>query len=249
MKANHKTDKSEVIILEADGKVDETNGYGYLIRKRLHEFGIKTSIIYLPEVADQLQTLPRKPFIISGGMTEVTAELDWIKKSKEFIGEVIKTNQSVNSKEKIPLLGICFGAQLIAESYLRGSVAYLEDPEIGNTQVILEKQHPLFKGFSQKFPGYTFHYNQILPRKEFTILSAIKHMNHHFIQAFEIPHADCFGIQFHPEFQYQEFITLMKTYRELIIELGLDYEKIISEIKEIDSNAILLKNFVQIFIL
>ena len=72
-------------------------------------------------------------------------------------------------------------------------------------------------------------------------------MEHHFIQAFEIPNASCFGVQFHPEFKHQEFLTFIKTYRDLILELGLDYEEIVSKIKDIDPNTKLLRNFIQLF--
>ena len=96
-------------------------------------------------------------------------------------------------------------------------------------------------------PGGKFHYIQIKLEKEFTILSSNKHMEHHFIQAFEIPNTSCFGVQFHPEFQHQEFLTFIKTYRDLILELGLDYEEIVSKIKDFDPNAKLLRNFIQLF--
>ena len=234
-------EECEIIILEADGKVSDTNGYGYLIQKRLKEENIQSAKIYLPENTERLSTLPLKPTIISGGMTEVTKDIKWINQSKDFIRETIEINQK--SDQKRPLFGICFGAQLIAESYVSGSVKYLDDPEIGNTKVIIGKKHPLFQGFPQEFQGYTFHYNQIVAKKEFNILSTNKHMGHHFIQAFEVPNAFCYGVQFHPEFCYHEFNTLMRTYQELIIELGLDYNEIIAAIKEIETNAKILVNF------
>lgn len=237
-------EKSEVIILEADGKVDETNGYGFLIQKRLNEFNINSVKLYLPEIVEQLETLPYKPMIISGGMTEVTADIEWINKSKEFIQAVIKENRKSKSNKR-PLFGICFGAQLIAEGFKKGSVTYLDDPEIGITKVIVSKKHPLFQSFPKEYLGYTFHYNQILPKMEFNILSLNEHMGHKFIQAFEIPEASCFGVQFHPEFGYQEFLILMQTYHDLIIELGLDYNEIIESIREIDSNEKLFYNFIK----
>jgi GMP synthase-like glutamine amidotransferase len=239
------SNKSKVIILEADGMVDSTHGYGFLLQKRLLEYKINSKKVYLPEIADQLDTLPKKPMIISGGMTEVTADIEWINQSKDFIRKVIKVNRS-KSQGKIPLFGICFGAQLIAESYSKGSVTYLDNPEIGLTQVKIEKQHQLFNEFPNEFSGYTFHYNQILPKEVFTILSAIKHMGHYFIQAFEIPDAACYGVQFHPEFQFQEFKTLMETYRKLILKLGLDYEEIINSLKDIKPTSKILQNFVLI---
>ena len=246
MKNDRKINDNQILILEADGKVDKKHGFGFLIQKRLQEFNIKSSKINLPKFASKLETLPKKPMIISGGMTEVTSDVDWIIQSKKFIKKIIVNNQKSSFEKKIPLFGICFGAQLIAESYMKGSVTFLDDPEIGTTKVIIEKQHPLFFGYNDDFLGYTFHYNQILPKKEFDILSTTKHKGHHFIQVFEVPNSLCFGVQFHPEFLFEEFLTLMKTYKQLIIELGLDYQDIIkNNTKEIDSNAKFLLNFVK----
>ena len=71
----------DVIILEADGRIDGTNGYGYPIQERYKEFNIKTSKFNLKKNFDKLEELPAKPILISGGMTEVT--LDMVKKSIE----------------------------------------------------------------------------------------------------------------------------------------------------------------------
>ncbi|MFX1252186.1 MAG: type 1 glutamine amidotransferase [Promethearchaeota archaeon] len=234
---------AHVIVLEADGKVDSQHGYGYLIAKRLTEFKINAALVSIVENAQILETLPPKPLILSGGMTEVTADIDWIVKTKAFFRERIKFNQEVEKKNRLPTFGICFGAQLLVESYSKGSVKYLDDPEIGITDVPLKvPSHPIFQGYEKQFKGYTFHYNQIKTQKV-SVLSSHVHKGHHFIQAFEIPDSSCFGVQFHPELNYEEMKTLLHTYKDLIKNLGLDVDPIIRTLPKIPANSVILKNF------
>ncbi len=239
-------DKVDVIILEADGKINQKDGYGFLIRKRLSEYKIQAEIISLVDNSNTLESLPPKPLILSGGMTEVTAEVDWVIETKEFIKKKIAFNQKTPLNETNPILGICFGAQLIAESYDKGSVHYLEDPEVGVSRIKLDiSNHPLFTGFKPLFDVYTFHYNQIKSEKLLQISTA-DFKGNQFVQAFEIPETSIFGTQYHPEFKFNEMSQLLKIYKPLIYELGLDIEKIINTLPEIPHNAQILKNFVEI---
>lgn len=219
------------------------NGYGYPINERLSSFGVKSEIIPVAENTTILPDLPKKPLILSGGMTEVTADVDWISDLKTYIGKIIKQNQEIPGNAQ-PILGICFGAQIIAESYRMGSVRFLEDPEFGTSRIVLEnKDHPLFKGFNNEFDAYSFHYNQIWS-DDLRILSKHKHMNHNFLQAFEVPEATVFGLQFHPEFSREQMITLFNTYRNVILEFGFDLQPIIDDLESIEGNENILRNFI-----
>ncbi|MHA1905724.1 MAG: type 1 glutamine amidotransferase [Candidatus Thorarchaeota archaeon] len=239
---NKELEEVDVIILQADGLIDEKNGYGYPIQKRLTELEIKSNIVEIANRTEILTELPQKPLIISGGMTEVTADIDWISELKSFVRTLIQDNQN-NKSRRQPIFGICFGAQIIAECYRRGSVRYLEDPEIGVSNISLTKpQHPLFKGFEVRFPAYSFHYNQIWS-EDVTILSDHHHKGHHFIQAFEVPNGLTFGVQFHPEFKQDEMLKLYQIYEQLIGNLGFDLRPVIESLPEISGNHLLLRNF------
>ncbi|MFW9844365.1 MAG: type 1 glutamine amidotransferase [Candidatus Thorarchaeota archaeon] len=222
------------------------NGYGYPISKRLNSFGVKHEIIPIAENTSILPELPKKPLILSGGMTEVTANVDWINDLKAYISQIIKQNQE-NPRNMQPILGICFGAQIIAESYRKGSVRFLEDPEFGLSRIVLEDNDlPIFKGFENEFDAYSFHYNQIWST-DFQILSKHKHMGHEFLQAFEVPDSTVFGVQFHPEFTREQMIRLFNTYQNLILEFGFDLQPIIDDLENIKGNEKILRNFIDEF--
>ena len=234
-------DAAEVIILEADGLIDDKHGYGTPIHRRLQESGIKSKIFPVQENIDELDSLPAKPLILSGGMTEVTADIAWILKFKKFILDIITKNQESGPIQ--PVFGICFGAQLIVEAYSPGSVRYLDDPEIGTSKITLDiPEHHIFKGISGQFDAYSFHYNQIWS-DDVTVISDHLHKGHTFIQAFEIPNGHAYGVQFHPAFSYDEMKTLFMTYKQLIKELGFDIEPIIQTLPILSGNERILLNF------
>ena len=239
-----KFQETDLIILEADGKVNNEKGYGYLVKKRLEEYGIKSEIFSIVNEAHKLPDLPLKPMIISGGMTEVTADVKWVNLTKRFIGELITKNQSLPKEERTPVMGICFGAQLISESYQKKTVKYLDDPEVGASNITLSlEDHPLFEGFSKEMMVYAFHYNQIIVTKKVKVISKHEINENAFLQAFEVPEGSAYGVQFHPEFTYEEMLELLTYYEELVKELDLNVVKIKEELPEIEHNGIILKNF------
>ena len=236
---------AEVIVLEADGSIGGGQGYGTPIIRRLSELGITAAKVRLEDGRSAINGLPPIPLIISGGMTEVTSDVGWLNDAKEFVKQRMDANRNSDPGRRVPVLGICFGAQLIAECYHPGSVLYLDDPEIGVTGVPLEDPgHPLFDGYGERLRAYTFHYNQICS-EELTALSTHSFKGHRFLQAFELPEAHFYGVQFHPDFIFPEFYLLLETYGGLMEELGLAARKIISSLGEIPSNARLLLNFVE----
>ncbi|TFF91700.1 hypothetical protein EU545_03210 [Candidatus Thorarchaeota archaeon] len=235
----------QATILQADGKTDETHGYGHPIRLRLEEYGFRVEIVDLPSVASRLEGLPKKPVIISGGMTEVTADVKWIMESKEFLRTVIETNRDSPPNQRRGIFGICFGAQLIAEALNPGSVLFLDDPEIGVSQIALqETDHPLFEGFEPEFPAYSFHYNQIRPNGV-SVISDHRYKGHHFVQAFEVADGAAYGVQFHPEFRKDEMKALLLTYTSLMKDLGVDVAPIAENLPTLRGTERILLNFMK----
>jgi len=238
-------DDKDLIILEADGFIDEVHGYGYPIKKALEKSDLSSTIVSLTDNASNLSEFTGKPMIISGGMTEVTANVSWIIEAKNQISDILQNNRDAKNESTTPLLGICFGAQLIAEAYSPGSVKYLDDPEIGVSRIRLEEKHPLFDGFPSEFDAYAFHYNQI-KAKNLDVISSQQHMGYSFVQAFEVSGSYAYGVQFHPELTLNAMKRLLRTYRSLISGLGHDVDQINTEILDITENHRIFHNFYRI---
>ena len=243
MTKNTQLQDADVIILEADGSINEYGqGYGSVIRTRFASFNVNAILVSLVDPPSPLAELPPKPLILSGGMTEVTADIEWVQNARTFIYNTIKANLQDVREQAVPIFGICFGAQLIAECYSPGSVFYLDEPEFGISQITLESPaYPMFQGVNKEFTAYAFHYNQI-KTQNVSILSYHHIGKTNYIQAFEIPQASTFGVQFHPEFHQSEMKALLRTYKDLIHDLNLNVDQIINHLPRID-NSIMLQNF------
>ncbi|MFB6155340.1 MAG: type 1 glutamine amidotransferase [Haloferacaceae archaeon] len=94
----------------------------------------------------------------------------------------------------IPLLGICFGHQIIADA-LGGEVADMGEYELGYHDVEQVDDSPLFEGVDERFVAFTTHHDAVaaLPPGSQRIAE-----NEYAVQGYQRGHT--FGLQFHPEF-------------------------------------------------
>lgn len=93
-----------------------------------------------------------------------------------------------------PIIGICFGAELIAQSY-GGALQRMERQHRGLVTISVCAEHAIFGGVKQ-FQAYENHHWAITQLPEaFTILAR----SDHGIAAFRHAHKPIYGLQFHPE--------------------------------------------------
>jgi GMP synthase-like glutamine amidotransferase len=139
--------------------------------------------------------LPKDPkafdhIIISGSITSILDDAPWISNLEEFVKKTYAQN--------IPLLGVCYGHQIIARS-LGGKeiVGKAKVPEIGWTEIFIVENSPIFEGLNSKFHSFSYHFDQVatLP-KNFTLTARSKDCP---IQSYKVEGKPIFGIQFHPE--------------------------------------------------
>jgi len=130
--------------------------------------------------------------IITGSHTMVTQEFSWSLTIEKFI-RMLFTN-------KVPLLGICYGHQLIAKS-LGGCVDYHEKGmELGCVSIKTHencKNDLIFKHLSSEFEAHVIHSQSIitLPKHAMSLASNDFESTH----AFKVEPCT-WGVQFHPEF-------------------------------------------------
>lgn len=97
----------------------------------------------------------------------------------------------------IPILGICYGAQLTAH-VLGGKLEAAEQREYGKKELEVAGAHPLFEGVSKKTVCWMSHTYQItaLPTNDYKIIGKT---NHCAIAAFANDEQKIYGLQYHPE--------------------------------------------------
>jgi GMP synthase (glutamine-hydrolysing) len=100
-------------------------------------------------------------------------------------------------KGKLPLLGVCYGAQFLAHNF-GGQVLPSKHREYGRANLhYVDKENILFKGVSDHSQVWMSHGDTIAKLPEnYTVIASTADVK---VGAFEIEGETTFGIQFHPE--------------------------------------------------
>lgn len=176
-------EKELVIIVDFGGQ------YAQLIARRVRESRVYCEIVPYDEALEKIKKANPKGIIFSGGPNSVYDE-----RAPKIDKEIFELN--------IPILGICYGDQLIAES-LGGKVDRAEVREYGNTLINFDLSSMLFKGLQEKAICWMSHTDQIVKLPEgFRVTASSENCP---IAAMEDEKRKIFGLQFHPEVHHTQF--------------------------------------------
>ncbi|BCZ18698.1 GMP synthase GuaA [Helicobacter sp. NHP19-012] len=163
--------------------LDFGSQYTQLIARRLREVGVYTEIYpYFTPTKDLLAKNP-KGIILSGGPASV-----YDKDAYRCAPELFETN--------LPMLGICYGMQLLVDSF-GGQVRAAHRQEFGKAHLELLEKHPLLEGVDNLSVVWMSHADRVeslppnfkaLAKSANTPFCAIAHTT-----------KPLFGLQFHPE--------------------------------------------------
>jgi GMP synthase (glutamine-hydrolysing) len=98
---------------------------------------------------------------------------------------------------KLPVLGICYGAQLITQK-LGGLVDKSKYREYGRAELIItDEVSPIFKDINQNSQVWMSHADTIItPARNSKVIAKTNNID---VAAFKIENEDTYGLQFHPE--------------------------------------------------
>ncbi len=170
--------KNQILILDFGGQ------YSQLIARRVRELNVYSYV--LPYNTDPAKIRASNPagIIFSGGPNSVTAE-----NAPGIEPEIFKLG--------IPILGICYGMQLMASLLPGGIVKNTGRGEYGKANLIIEKENNIFYGIESNTQVWMSHGDsvhklpqgfKVLARTESTPVAAMADMKN-----------DFYGVQFHPE--------------------------------------------------
>jgi GMP synthase (glutamine-hydrolysing) len=170
--------------------------------------------------------------ILLGSEATTLDEHDWLKPEMDIIQNSIERG--------IPLLGICFGHQIIVHTVLgRKYVRRRSKPELGWPEIRILKKNKLFRGISSRFFSYSFHFDEVIKSSALEILANSDKCN---IQAYKLKNKDVWGIQFHPEIDIKTGVQIL---REEASILGLkNIEELISKAYDSNIGPQILHNFI-----
>jgi len=133
--------------------------------------------------------------ILSGSEYSILEKADWISKEIEFIKKAIDKG--------IPVLGSCFGHQLIVVALCGYKNARRrKNPELGWIEIKIHNKNSIFRDIDDKVYAFSSHFDEVfnLP-PQFKILASSEECK---IQAFQYEDNPIWGIQFHPEINIEQ---------------------------------------------
>jgi len=201
---------------------------------------IDTEIVDIIDVRNKKEIPDIQQFsgaIITGSHSMVTSKEEWMLKLSEWIKS--------NCDKQIPILGICFGHQIIASS-LAGNVDYHSNGiELGAVEINLNensKSDLLLSCLPEKFMGYAAHSQTVTKLPDNAKVLAFNSFEDH--HAFRV--GKCiWGIQFHPEFNSKIMKEYKKRLKDTIREENSQKKNDYINFEE-NQSEILLKRFKEI---
>src|SRR3954452_3677681 len=167
----------EVVVLDYGGQ------YSQLIARRVRELGVFSELLPHHVGAEEVRKRKPKGLILPGGPASVYAE-----GAPRLERELLELG--------IPVLGICYGMQLIATE-LGGRVEGAEIGEFGRSELTVREPGRLFAGLPAEQTCWMSHRDTVFaPPPGFTALASSSESP---VAAFESEEQGVYGIQFHPE--------------------------------------------------
>jgi GMP synthase (glutamine-hydrolysing) len=169
--------------------VDFGGQYNQLIARRVREAGVYSEVVSYKTAYEKLKERRPDGIIFTGGPESV-----YLKDSPKI--------EKLIFEEGIPILGICYGMQLMAHT-LGGKVAAASNREYGKIILNVDSESRLFKGIDDKSPCWMSHNDYVEALPEGFKMTA--NTDDCPIAAFENDDMALYGVQFHAEVEHTPF--------------------------------------------
>ncbi|MBQ9887353.1 MAG: glutamine-hydrolyzing GMP synthase [Lachnospiraceae bacterium] len=180
-----------IIVLDFGGQ------YNQLIARRVRECNVYCEVHPYTLSLDKIKEMNPKGIIFTGGPNSVYDE-----QSPHIGKEIFELG--------VPILGICYGSQLIAYT-LGGDVKTAPVSEYGKTEVITDTSTVLFKDVSEKTICWMSHTDYISRIPEGFKITA--HTDVCPVAAMECPERKLYATQFHPEVMHtKEGVKMLSSF-------------------------------------
>ncbi len=133
-----------------------------------------------------------KSIIITGSHTNVTDRPDWLPELEDYVRKA--------HDHSVPILGICFGHQLLANAFGGEVSDNTQGPEFGSVPIELNtnaRLTPLFQELPTVFSAFMSHRQSVVRLPEGAVGLAVSPKDQN--AAFYLE-PNLWGVQFHPEF-------------------------------------------------
>lgn len=192
-----------VLVLDFGGQ------YNQLIARRVRECNVYCEVHSYNISLDKIKEMNPKGIIFTGGPNSVYGE-----DSPRYEKAIFDLG--------IPILGICYGSQLMAFA-LGGSVKTAPVSEYGKTEVSIDKSSLLFEDVAEKTICWMSHTDYIEKEPEgFTVTATTPVCP---VAAMELPEKKLYATQFHPEVMHtKEGIKMLHNFLFKVCECAGDWK-------------------------
>ena len=182
--------------------LDFGSQYSHLICRRLREINVYCEILPYNIPFSELTSINPKGIIFSGGPASIYSEESPRPDNKIF-------------DAGIPILGICYGHQLIVDHF-GGKIKRTNRKEYGRADLIIDNKHDLFSSMEDEVIRCWMSHGdaaEAIPQ-EFKVLA---HTQNSFSAAIGNQQKGFYGLQFHPEVVHTEKgIEILKNFSQKI---------------------------------
>ncbi len=162
--------------------------YAQLIARRIREHHVYSEIVHHGISVEEIKAIAPKAIVLSGGPKSVN--VDGAPRIDPAIFDL-----------GIPILGICYGAQLIADE-LGGEVSRGESGEYGKVQLTILEHGELAEGVSKDSVVWMSHFDAVTHLPEgFTLIGSTPDAP---CAVFENSARRIYAVQFHPEVEHTD---------------------------------------------
>lgn len=235
-----------ILIVRADDNIEGmTGGDGDFVQWIADALRFETSHSEAPPIAIHDARRERVPdatrfsgVVVTGSQQMVSDRAPWSEDLAQWIRRAVESEQ--------PVLGICFGHQLLAHA-MGGQIGYREQgPDYGTVNISLEacsSSDELFAGLPRVFPAQMVHLQSVLrlPTQAVTLA-----------QHPEEPHAafrigsSAWGVQFHPEFSVPVMQSIIGKRADDLRQNGQDPDAILDNLRPTPESHSLLHQFARL---
>lgn len=171
--------------------------------------------------------------VVTGSHSMVTDGQAWVEPLAEWLRGLME--------DRVPILGVCYGHQLLGFA-LGGRVGFHPDgPEIGTVEVDLLKDGEsdlLLGGMQKRFHAHATHAQSLLTLPDGAVLLAKTDHDAH--AAYRV--GSCaWGVQFHPEYDEQIMRHYVRKQSATLEALGRDADRVEGEIRSAGTGKILCR--------
>ncbi len=163
--------------------VDFGGQYNQLVARRVRECNVYCEIYSYKTDIEKIKEMNPKGIILTGGPNSCYEE-----GAPTYTKELFELG--------IPVLGLCYGAQLM-QHILGGKVERADVQEYGKTHIKVNTESPLFAGVPEETTCWMSHFDYISAMGEGFV--SIAHTKDCPVAAAEYAEKKLYGIQFHPE--------------------------------------------------